>query len=386
MLSTKMADILRADLAEISSTAAASITEVKHLSSYNWIEAPEATIAVPGSPALWSPPKTPQRVAKDSGLIYSAQNAARHPESPLEPLFRSLHITNPSFDFQSVDLVTDRNNIRKLLSFINPSLSKNGLEPFTIKVEVIKDIAVFCRSEAEVSRFIGPHEFVGYGHEFEKAYTIDQCTDSTGHHRFISYQFGGLKLIVRYETDGYVGNEPAKSKEIEGDDLTSLIKNLSLGPTSSTASPAAVKSKLMIRKEGKPVLIESTLEIKTRTAYKHIDIEEVLPQLWVSQTPNLVRAYHRQGVFAVPQVKDVTLEIKRWEENRQADLKKLTVLIKRIISVVKANGGSGVVKYDIEQGDKLVISQSGGKKLLPDDVYSRLGCCKLKESKSNLPK
>jgi hypothetical protein len=121
MHSTKVADILRPDLAQCESTAEGSTTEVNHLSSYNWIEASEPTIDVSGSPALWTPPKTPQNVAKDSGLIYSAQNAARQPDSPLEPLFRALSITNPSFDFQSVDLVADRNNIRsygylKLLS------------------------------------------------------------------------------------------------------------------------------------------------------------------------------------------------------------------------------------------------------------------------------
>lgn len=218
MPSTKIADILLAKLAENAPTATASITDVKHLSSYNWIEAPKPTIAVPGSPALWSPPKTPQKVAKDSGLIYSAQNAVRHPDSPLEPLFRALNITNPSFDFQSVDLVTDRNNIRKLLSFINPSLSKNGLEPFTIKVEVIEDIAIFCRSEAEVSRFVGPHDFVGYGHEFEKAYTSDQISGSTGNHRIISHQFSDLKFVVRYETDGYIddASSSTKAKKTDG--------------------------------------------------------------------------------------------------------------------------------------------------------------------------
>lgn len=371
MHSTRLADIRREDLAE-SATATASISDVNHLSSYNWIEASEPTIAVPGSPALWTPPKAPQQVPKDSGLIYSAQNAARHPSSPLEPLFRALNITDPSFDFHSVDLVTDRNNIRKLLSFINPSLSKNGREPFTIKVEVIEDIAIFCRSEAEVSRFVGPHEFVGYGHEFEKACTSDQIASSTGHHRIISYQFSDLKFIVRHETDGYIGDASAKAKKIDGEDLTSLIKKLSLGPASSAVSPASAKSKLMIKKEGKAVPIKSTLEIKTRVAHRPIDIQEVLPQLWVSQTPNLVRAYHKQGIFAVPQVEDVTLDIKRWEENHQADLQKMAPLIKRIISVVKEHGGSGVVKYDIEQGDKLVVWQSDGKKLLPDDVYSRL--------------
>lgn len=222
--------------------------------------------------------------------------------------------------------MTDRNNIRKLLSFINSYLSKNGREPFTIKVEVVENIAIFCRSEAEVARFVGPHEFVGYCHEFEKAYTSDQIVSSTGHHRIISYQFSDLKLVVRYEAGGYIDDvsSSANAKKTDGDDdLTSLIYKLSLGPSaSSTASPASAKSKLMIKKEGKVVPIKSTLEIKTRTVYKPIDVQEVLPQLWVSQTPKLVRAYHRQGSFAVPQVEDVALDIKRWEENHQAGLKK----------------------------------------------------------------
>jgi hypothetical protein len=37
-----------------------------------------------------------------------------NPDSPLEPLFRSLYIEHPSFDINSIDIVTDRNNIRKL--------------------------------------------------------------------------------------------------------------------------------------------------------------------------------------------------------------------------------------------------------------------------------
>jgi hypothetical protein len=75
-------------------------------------------------------------VKKDNGLVYISQNAARHPDSPLEPLFRSLYIEHPSFDINSIDVVTDRNNIRKLLSFIKPTLSRNGLDPFTIQVEM----------------------------------------------------------------------------------------------------------------------------------------------------------------------------------------------------------------------------------------------------------
>lgn len=87
-------------------------------------------------------------------------------------------MTHPSFDIGAVDLVTDRNNIRKLLSFINPSLSKNGFEPFTIDFEVTSMMAMFCRAETETVRYVGPAEFAGFGHEFEKAYTRDQVSGS----------------------------------------------------------------------------------------------------------------------------------------------------------------------------------------------------------------
>ncbi|KAJ5409392.1 uncharacterized protein N7487_003751 [Penicillium crustosum] len=91
-----------------SNPAEAIITDVKHLASYNWIEAPEPTIAVPGSPAL----------------------------CPLEPLFRALYIEQPSFEIDSIDVVTDRNNVRKLLSFVNPTQSRYGLDSFTIQVDM----------------------------------------------------------------------------------------------------------------------------------------------------------------------------------------------------------------------------------------------------------
>jgi hypothetical protein len=44
---------------------------------------------------------------------------------------------------------TDQNNIRKLLSFVNPNLGRDMLEPFTIDVEVIRNTAIFCRAETK---------------------------------------------------------------------------------------------------------------------------------------------------------------------------------------------------------------------------------------------
>jgi len=374
MASVLTVEITRQDLEDLPTPPShtAFITDVKHLSSYNWIEAPTPTIAVPGSPALWSAPRVPRQLKKDSGLIYIAQNAARHPDSPLEPLFRALHITDPSFDLRSIDVVTDRNNIRKLLSFVNPGSNTNSLEPFTIGIEVTRNTAILCREEAETQVFIGPHEFQGFGHEFEKAYTKGRVTGSTGHHRIIAYRFGDLKFIVRHETDGYVATTTAQSsstKEKEHDGLSSMLASLSLSPATGLPTTVPPGSKLTIREEGEVVPLESTLEIKTRVFHRRLEIQDVAPQLWVSQTPKLVRAYHRNGMFQVPEVEHVAGSIMRWEENNHRDLTRLAALINKILSVAKELGGAAVMKYD-SKGDKLIVSKVSGKKMLPGDLYS----------------
>ncbi|KAF2270531.1 hypothetical protein CC78DRAFT_485330 [Lojkania enalia] len=390
MASIIVSEISRLNLQELETPALASITDVKLLSSYNWIEAPNGTptIAVPGSPALWSPPGISRRLRKDSGLIYIAQNAARHPESPLEPLFRALYVANPSFDIRSTDVVTDRNNIRKLLSFIDPSSSRNGLEAFTINIEVTKNTAIFCRDETKTLEYIGPHEFRGFGHEFEKAYTVTQINGSTGHHRIISYCFNDLNFIVRHETDGYVNPDTktssSKAENYMGDSLSSMLGALSLSPANSSPGIIPTGSKLTIKEEGQLVSLESTLEIKTRVLHKSLGIQEVAPQLWVSQTSKLVRAYHQNGIFQSPVVEDVAAVIKSWEERKQNDLKKLAALIRKIINLAKECGGSAVLKYNVE-GDKLVIRKVERKEMLPKDLYSKWDDAYNPEAETNAP-
>lgn len=364
---TTLAEISRKDLQELSIPPSASITDVKHLSSYNWIEASTPTIAVPGSPPLWSPPSTPQQLKPDSGLVYIAQNAARHPDSPLEPLFRALYVENPSFNIRSIDVVTDRNVIRKLLSFINPSSMRNGLEAFTFNIEIAGNTAMLSRVETATWEVIGPKKFQGHGHEFEKAYTTSQVNGSTGHHRIISYRFGDLNFIVRHETDGYVDATPSSNSQEPGSgSLSRTLGSLSLSPP----KPASPVSKLSIKAAGHIIPLASTLEIKTRVQHRLLEIEEAAPQLWVSQTPKLVRAYHSKGKFQKPDVKDVTALIQDWEKRNQADLRKLAALIRRIVEVVRGSGGSAVVEYE-DGANSLVVRRWEGGKMLPEDLYSR---------------
>ncbi|KAF2417675.1 geranylgeranyl pyrophosphate synthetase [Tothia fuscella] len=361
----KIGEITRKGLQEleISPTMEALITDVTQLASYNWIEAKTPTIAVPGCPALWAPFSTPRRLKQDTGHRYIAQNAARHPASPLEPLFRALFIANPSFDIASVDVVTDRNNIRKLLSFVNPTGDSYAQEAFTIDVEVTGNTIIFCRSETATEETIGPKEFRGYGKNFEAAYTDSQVVGSTGHHRIISYRFGGLHMVLRHETDGYVDEPPSR--------LANLLESMRLNAASHSQSNSLPGSKLTIQKKGRQVPLNSTLEIKTRVHHKPLEFRNIAPQLWISQTPKLVRAYHNRGKFSNPQPEDVTAYIKQWEKDNVNDLNKLAALLQRVVSLVEdCDTRSAVLRFDPSK-DKLEITRVDREPMLPSDLYAK---------------
>ncbi|KAF2177805.1 hypothetical protein K469DRAFT_732233 [Zopfia rhizophila CBS 207.26] len=324
MANNLIAEISRLGLKDLNTLASALITDVRHLVSYNWIKALRATPTI-----------------ADTGHIYIAQNAARYLDSSLELLFRALYVSHPSFNIASINVVTDWNNIH-----------------FTIHVELTNNTAIFCREETKTDEYISPNEFRGYSHSFEKKYTSCQVSRSTRHHRIISYSFGGLKFIVCYEMDGYISVagtqlslQPAGNQAPEVDDLSSILDSLSLSPESMVPLP-------------------STLEVKTRVVHRPLAFEDVVSQLWVLQTLRLVRTYHTKGVFAVPKVEDVAVQVKAWEDQNQKDLRMLAGLIGKIRDIVRESGGRAILKYDAN-GANLVFHKLGGKQMLPKGLYAK---------------
>ena len=279
-------------------------------------------------------------------------------------------LADPSVNLQSVDVVTDRNNIQKLLSFVDPGTTKNRAEDFAIKVEVVSETALFSHKEKEVRQYIAPSEFQGHGHEFKKAYTKSQIQGSTRHYRIAAYRFSGLKFLVRNEVDGYVSL-------IEGADIGSILakelSSLSLSKPPPEAPAASYRwsgSKLKVAMEGETVPPEQCLEAKTQIAHKPLQMQDIIPQLWASQTTKLMRAYHTSGLFQSPAVKDVTDKMKRWEKDNEGTLKKLAAVIAKILNVAKHSGGPVQVKYSTA-GNQLILSKNDSGKMLPDDLYSK---------------
>lgn len=356
-----MTSIRREDLTEVEETI--SLVRVDHLASYNWIEAETPTITVPGCPALWLNKRGRQRIKQDSGWVVIAQNADRHPESPLEPLFRALLLMQPTFRLKNMDVITDRNNLRKLLTFVDPHSSKYAIEEFTIDVEVVNQTVLFARTEIATREFIGPTEFRGYGHEFERANTSEVIEGSTGHHRIIHYKLGDLNILLRCEVDGYVGSATPTKENVYA--LASMAKALGLDKDCQT------KLKILIK--GKIVNPMSTLEIKTRALHKPLSVADVAPQLWLSSTCKLVRAYHNKGVFAPSVVEDVTNDVKIWERNNQLHLKKLVHLLQLIKQAASKCQGQSVLHYNPDTDLITIVEKNRAttKSFLPPDLYKK---------------
>jgi hypothetical protein len=232
---------------------------------------------------------------------------------------------------------------------------------------------MFCRNDTLTQEYIGPHEFKGYGHEFEKAYTKSQISGSTGHHRMISYRFSGMAFIVRYETDGYfnpgAGLTFVDDVSTASDDiLSSKLGSLFISTTSDTSDATPAGSKLTVKRDGCEIPLSAIVEIKTRALHRVLGFEDVAPQLWISQTPKLVRAYHRQGRFEVPKLEDVSDKIQSWESEHKDHLQSLAALIRKIVGFAKQCGGNAVVAYDAIS-DTLVVRKMKEAKLLPEDLY-----------------
>jgi hypothetical protein len=84
---------------------------------------------------------------------------------------------------------------------------------------------------------------------------------------------------VRHETDGFVEDwKPVVEKDKSiGDNLANILQSLSLSLENDTTDETSVQSKLTIKREGRVVPRESTLEIKTRVVHKPLELSEVAP-------------------------------------------------------------------------------------------------------------
>lgn len=103
-------------------------------------------------------------------------------ERLLLPLFVAVKEQTPSFDWSKVDIVTDRNGLRKLMRWI-----KGDDKKFRIDLELAGDNTLLMRRWEE--KYQEQMSGYTYGFAFEKKMTeeAEGCEHSSGHHRIITY-------------------------------------------------------------------------------------------------------------------------------------------------------------------------------------------------------
>lgn len=253
----------------------------------------------------------PVQLPPDYGDYLRDHNGARF-KHPLQPTVQSLFALNKRFDASNVDILGCASSLGDILRF-----TRSVESTFRFDVEMVGNTLFIIRNH---NNELIP-DVRGYGHSFLDASTSHEANlkATESHQRIISYSFGGLKCLLRFECDGYVDDI---NTELEATDF-SIPKT----PTSNL---------IYSENSGKAVSQQSILEIKTRShARGPLDMSEQLPRLWLRQIPNLVTAYHSRGKFAAVQNRTVERDVLNWEAEHRGDLQAFASVLRQLIVEVK---------------------------------------------------
>ena len=146
--------------------------------------------SVAGSPAIWTGRDVPFTLQPDDGTVYVDQNSAQLSQYPMLPLFAAadaIHgqeVASP-VDWPTVDVITDRNGLRKLLRWLNPSPGR-AVRDFRIDVQLVGTKTLILSRRENLNCEV--HTGRSYGHAFETTMTraAPDCP-SSGHQRAITY-------------------------------------------------------------------------------------------------------------------------------------------------------------------------------------------------------
>lgn len=321
------------------------------------------TATRPGSPPAWTPLAEDVKLPPDSEPVYRDVNAARYAAYPMEPAVRSVLAMQAQSELPSVDVFGCGSTFGNLLR-----CARSQPKPFRFDLDVIGDTVFMVRREESPTEMIT--DLQGYGHTFPEAYTSWDANvrNSTSHQRIVSYAFGGMQFFVRSETDAYLKDSRTGPTSLKEDQKEASIDNV-LDTLGINARQPVDGAAVTIQKQGTSIPQDDIFDIKTRASYKEYNMEEILPRLWLNQTPNFLLAYHEFGLFTKPKVKSVRDSVLKWQEDNSNDLARFHALVKRIVDAVRDSDGQ---QFEISwdgQGDLCITKQiAEGREALPIDL------------------
>jgi hypothetical protein len=283
-----------------------------------------------------------------------------------------MQVMNQEFRFDNVDVIVNRNSLRKLLDLCQGSCS----ESFRIKLFMVHNTLVIERSEKSAQIMLRGSGNSGYGHNFKRACTqlSPELSDSSGHHRVLKYNLGNLCCAVRFEVDAVSTDLSDQNRSrTEPDDLAAHLGTLQLAPSPSK-SKASQRGSVQVIPRGTITAQSQSMEIKTRS--KPSPISKFLPQLWFGRTPYLARAYHVNGTFQRCTVKKCLKDFEEWEQTPkiQLALQKMVSVISQLRDITNKTPGKACIAI-CERCDKplklKVFAAKEATKALPEAVITK---------------
>jgi hypothetical protein len=319
------------------------------LCSYSWKQTAKPTIYVPGTPPQWTPPSLPKMLDQDSGFYWCDQHAHRVPRHQFEPVFQALAVMNPTAQFNNVDIVVNRNSLRKFLAFVS---FNRGEGQFHVDLTMVHNTLFIGRKEAKAK----PQNKRGYGHNFESEFTTDdpELPEAEGHHRVVRYKFGGLNMVVRIEADGYC----TYADDDDGDDSPNEFFRNVLGTTKQTSIVHSSPFATATIAKGKLVPQNNILELKTAS-----NKSSSLEQLWFGRTPFFCcakRPPSQKGLIVAVDVERVRQKMfEEWEKANQTQLLRLAWFLAELrrVTMEKTSKGAAVL-VQTEKGAPLQIYEA----------------------------
>jgi hypothetical protein len=327
------------------------------------------------------------------GIHTIDQNTYRMPSANLLPLVVAVNKKHkdegvPPFPWGSMDFVTDRNGLRKLIRWIVGGQVKD----FRIDVQLAGRKTVLLNRWEKRTR--EPLSGRTYGFSFEKASTVQAagCKESSGHHRIISYvrefcegrhvqefnhpfqDFNGLKMVVRYEVDACMPQPRSirpKKAEPSLDSLADAMQNMNVTTTATVFSSNTMPA-LTIINGGNYVSQASTIELVTCSEHRRQDFnwKEGYPQLFLSQTNHHFLAVHFRGYFTSLEKKKLSSDFEDIHEEMRPVLKQLRKVLEIIQNIVVENDDSGRLSLVCSDGQLTVYKRKGQTNCLPEEGMS----------------